>query len=298
MPLSRVSLLLTKLVRTVILTRFSRVTFSAAHKYLGLTTEVLRTEKAINDIACHPLPASFYEGGGLQYLRQRFDSGTVNEPEVPVEKDYFNYNSSPSHSKQKLPGPQLSAKAALSESPAPLRSSPFRLGSRTMVQAGDLHSTAGQMSEVYRPLARSFSIINTPHVTRMVSFNANQDPIAEGKRRQNSGEDFDLREEVMSCIAKSIGLLQPPMSEAESIETSPVFTPSDPGGRSRKGSFDSSFSSLSLLDIGDDTSSMTGGSSSILTSGDLAGVDNEVEILFFAAGSTLAKAEERNTGTS
>ncbi|KII93959.1 hypothetical protein PLICRDRAFT_36181 [Plicaturopsis crispa FD-325 SS-3] len=280
----------------VILTRFSRVTFSAAHKYLGLTTEVLRTEKAINDIACHPLPASFYEGGGLQYLRQRFDSGTVNEPEVPVEKDYFNYNSSPSHSKQKLPGPQLSAKAALSESPAPLRSSPFRLGSRTMVQAGDLHSTAGQMSEVYRPLARSFSIINTPHVTRMVSFNANQDPIAEGKRRQNSGEDFDLREEVMSCIAKSIGLLQPPMSEAESIETSPVFTPSDPGGRSRKGSFDSSFSSLSLLDIGDDTSSMTGGSSSILTSGDLAGVDNEVEILFFAAGSTLAKAEERNTG--
>jgi lysophospholipid hydrolase len=70
----------------VILTRFSRVTFNAAHKYLGLTTEVLRTEKAINDIACHPLPASFYEGGGLQYLRQRFD-GMAADP----EKDYFHY---------------------------------------------------------------------------------------------------------------------------------------------------------------------------------------------------------------
>jgi hypothetical protein len=41
--------------------RFSRVTFNATHKYLGLTTEVLLTEKAVNDIACHPLPASFYE---------------------------------------------------------------------------------------------------------------------------------------------------------------------------------------------------------------------------------------------
>ena len=61
----------------VILTRFSRVTFNAAHKYLGLTTEVLRTEKAINDIACHPLPASFYEGGGLQQLRQRFDGSVA-----------------------------------------------------------------------------------------------------------------------------------------------------------------------------------------------------------------------------
>jgi hypothetical protein len=51
---------------SVILTRLSRVTFTAAHEYLGLTTEVLRTEKAINDIASHPLPPSFYEGGGLQ----------------------------------------------------------------------------------------------------------------------------------------------------------------------------------------------------------------------------------------
>jgi len=57
----------------VILRGFSRVTFSAAHKYLGLTSEVLRTEKAINDIWVHPLPAPVYESGGLENLRQRFD---------------------------------------------------------------------------------------------------------------------------------------------------------------------------------------------------------------------------------
>lgn len=49
-------------VQTVILTRFARVTFNAAHKYLGLTSELLRTEKLINDIAFHPLVPSFYEG--------------------------------------------------------------------------------------------------------------------------------------------------------------------------------------------------------------------------------------------
>jgi len=57
----------------VILTRFSRVTFSAAHEYLGLTSEVLRTEKAVNDIAVHHPPAPFYESGGLENLRQQFD---------------------------------------------------------------------------------------------------------------------------------------------------------------------------------------------------------------------------------
>ncbi|KAF8756008.1 Lysophospholipase NTE1 [Rhizoctonia solani] len=56
----------------VILTRFSRVTFNAMHKYLGLTVELLRTEKAINELACHPLPNAFYSGGGMQRLRQRF----------------------------------------------------------------------------------------------------------------------------------------------------------------------------------------------------------------------------------
>ena len=70
------------------MTRFSRVTFNAAHNYLGLTTEVLRTEKAINDLACHPLPPSFYEGGGLKHLRQRFDGvSTTDTPPSDSEQN-------------------------------------------------------------------------------------------------------------------------------------------------------------------------------------------------------------------
>ncbi|KAJ3870630.1 hypothetical protein F5051DRAFT_466117 [Lentinula edodes] len=111
-----------------------------------------------------------------------------------------------------------------------------------------------------------------------------------------SGDDFDLREEVMSCIAKSIGLLQPPISGGESAEASPAVKATD-DFRSGSDRLFTSFSSLSLLDLNDDVSSATGGSSTLPSPGGyMVGLGNEVEILFFAAGSTLVKAGEMNKG--
>jgi lysophospholipid hydrolase len=108
-------------------------------------------------------------------------------------------------------------------------------------------------------------------------------------------DDFDLREEVMSCIAKSIGLLQPTLSGSDSVEASPALTSTE----SRKSSttaFSSPFTSLSLLDAQDDMSSLLG-SSSIAPAGDyMSGLNNEVEILFYPAGTVLAKAGEINSG--
>ncbi|KAG0707597.1 hypothetical protein DFH29DRAFT_987596 [Suillus ampliporus] len=260
----------------VILTRFSRVTFSAAHRYLGLTTEVLRTEKAINEIACHPLPASFYEGGGLQYLRQRFDDVAIQGSDS--ESDHFNLAPSPG---------VASASAAISrerltDSPLAMRGLPIRTP-RNQVQAGDLHTSTGQGSDGCK-LARSFSILDIPRLPK-------SDPF----QTRMSGDEFDLREEVMSCIAKSIGLLQPPMSGNDSIEDSPALPPFD-NLRSVNGMLPSPFGSLSLLDTADDGASSMTGTSASTTTGYMSGLDNEVEILFFSAGSTLVKAGERNTG--
>nr|GAT47437.1 predicted protein [Mycena chlorophos] len=294
----------------VIITRFARVTFNAAHKYLGLTSEILRTELAMNDIACYPLPASFYEGGGLEHLRHRFDGMRPTES----SDDYFNLtgtslvnsplptNSSLSSSSDtvgSIPNPSLTSSTSkvrlvdnpLARRPTSSQSGVFRTSPRHTVQAGDLMTSSTQINDIYPAFKRTFSILNTPRVTR--------DPgISEAvhTRRVSTGDDFDLRDEVMSCIAKSIGLLQPPISSTESIEASPAFLPFDTGRRS-SGELPTSFGSLSLLDIGDDSSSMTGGSSTI-ASGDayMSGLDNEVEILYFAAGSTLAKAGEMNTG--
>ncbi|KAG1773999.1 hypothetical protein EV702DRAFT_1127656 [Suillus placidus] len=265
----------------VILTRFSRVTFNAAHRYLGLTTEVLRTEKAINEIACHPLPASFYEGGGLQYLRQRFDDVAIQGSDS--ESEYLSL--APSLGLASANSGYTSSvisRESLTDSPLATRGIPIRTP-RNQVQAGDLHTSTGQGSDGYK-LARSFSILETPRLQK-------SDPL---QTRLNN-EEFDLREEVMSCIAKSIGLLQPPMSGNESIEDSPAFLPFD-HMRSANGVFPSPFGSLSLLETADDGASSVTGTSSTTTTGYMSGLDNEVEILFFSAGSTLVKAGERNTG--
>ncbi|KAL0066550.1 phosphatidylcholine and lysophosphatidylcholine phospholipase [Marasmius tenuissimus] len=289
----------------VILTRFSRVTFNAAHKYLGLTSEVLRTEKAINDIANHPLPPSFYAGGGLQYLRQRFDSTETDGRSS--ETDYFSSSSSiarspgrsTSRGRGKTPSTARPTHSANSGSSGVPFSAPLKLHiPRHTAHAGDLLTSTYNAEEGGHnrgPITRSFSILNTPLVPH-------RSPLTEHRRVASGNlDDFDLREEVMSCIAKSIGLLQPPLSGSDSVEASPAFPPTETRQRTLSGSgpqlFKSSFSSLSLLDLHDDASSVTGGSSTIATAdGYMSGLDNEVEMLYFPAGSTLAKAGESNTG--
>ncbi|KAJ9115517.1 hypothetical protein QFC22_005277 [Naganishia vaughanmartiniae] len=57
---------------SVILTRFARVTFMTAHRYLGLTKEVLQAEDKLNALVSYPLPIGFYERGGMDGLRSRF----------------------------------------------------------------------------------------------------------------------------------------------------------------------------------------------------------------------------------
>lgn len=279
----------------VIMTRFSRVTFNAAHKYLGLTTEVLRTEKAINDIACHPLPPIFYQGGGMQQLRQRFDGvGTQDLSSSQSEPDSDYYGLPPTAvSPRPSTKSQLPSKEASTINPVKLSAGvrfPSRKSrsSRHFVQAGDLHSSTA-FGEAYRPLGRSLSI---PHPRRELY----ETP----EFLHFDGVDFDLRQEVMNCIAVSIGLSQPPSSDNTSGEASPSFSAAEstaggPSSRQDDGFLGSPFA-LSLLDMGDDSSSATGGSSSVTASGYMSGLDNEVEILFFSSGSYLAKAGERDIG--
>jgi len=278
----------------VILTRFSRVTFNAAHEYLGLTSEVLRTEKAINDIACHPLPVSFYEGGGLQHLRQRFDGAASTTS--GSSSDYFSFTRSSSRSPMT---PLSKAKESSLNISVPSRPSIYQTRSqavfvnspRQTVQAGDLLVAKDNMNDGFHSLSRTLSIHGTPRVAQSSS---NKEDRKKSLGRW-SVDDFDLREEVMSCIAKSIGLLQPPLSGSDSVEASPAI-PSTDFRSSSVTSFSSPFSSLSLLDVGDDLSSMTGSSSAASSGNYMSGLNNEVEILFYPAGTILAKAGEMNTG--
>jgi lysophospholipid hydrolase len=220
------------------------------------------------------LPNSFYEGGGLQYLRQRFEGAEHLES----DDDYFGSEHEPSPAKIRK---TQQSKPSIESPIIPMTP---RMA-RTSVQAGDLHSSTG---DVHRLQTRSYSILNTPHISRH--------NVDESDRRSPSFDDFDLREEVMSCIAKSIGLLRPPLSGNDSVEGSPAILPSDSRRSPTSGVFTSSFSSLSLLDLNDDASSLTGTSVTSNPRGYMSGLDNEVEMLFFPAGSILARAGENNPG--
>ncbi|CAG8775363.1 28061_t:CDS:1, partial [Racocetra persica] len=56
----------------VILTRFQRVTFWTGYKYLGLTKDILRTEKLMNDITTYGLPSDFFRPGSMERLRLKY----------------------------------------------------------------------------------------------------------------------------------------------------------------------------------------------------------------------------------
>ena len=268
------------------------MTFNAAHKYLGLTSEVLRTEKAINDIAVHPLPASFYESGGLEKLRQRFDQSPRSDHAGSSE--IVNTLASPLSASQKKAGKKKASGGTVStegRQRTSLRQSrpdvrPY-LPSRKLVQAGDLLSTVGYPSEVFKP--KSFVGFTAPRHTRRESMYGS-DTDASANEDALPPDDFNLKEEVMSCIAKSIGLIQPPSVGDELLESPPL-----PASDAEGSLFRSSYGPLSLLEmVNDGASSITGSSST----GEMTGLDNEVEIRFFPAGSTLIHAGESNAGTS
>lgn len=76
-----------------------------AHKYLGLTREILKSEASLNKLVSHPLPSQFYSGGGMAALRARFqpdhpghhhdqqrNASVEGSPVARVNsRDYFNY---------------------------------------------------------------------------------------------------------------------------------------------------------------------------------------------------------------
>ena len=276
-------------------------------------------------------------GGGLKNLRAKFEakpSGHIDSPEMEEldlsgssndEEDYFNHgkathsgsltqsvefaSKTPKQVITDLPKQQFSSPEPMTATELPTPSSTSRLNSLNVANPGDLHSMAGG-SDGLGPFHAENNVINMA-----VNNLKNIEKRAHSTSRSTifddslSSDDFDLRTEVMGCIARSIGLLQPP-TDGDSDSSPGGATTSGTGGPFSPGSsdagthalpqvFNSSFGSLSMLeaDLGlDDTASTTSASASTFGNHPLMGLDNEVEILSFDAGTTLVMAGERNAG--
>ena len=200
--------------------------------------------------------------------------------------------------------------SALSSSPT--SASPIPLGpSSPLTRSRESSSSIGGLPRVSRNvgdllsmtmLDESSSSISVSPDKSSIPLPSDEDPTSNPRRTGSRNlsfaigpaDEFDLRDEVMTCISRSIGLTQPSTSISPSIDSSPVLTAQDPS--LKRAVFSSSFGSLSYLGIQarDDESSITGSS----TTGGLEGMDieNETEILFFPRDSTLCKAGERGPG--
>ncbi|KWU47420.1 patatin-domain-containing protein, partial [Rhodotorula sp. JG-1b] len=292
----------------VILTRLQRVTFLTAHKYLGLTREVVRTEKAINDLACYPLPPAFWESGGIQRLRARF------VPETKLDGPYEHDAAVLAARRYNVPlmtpyaGPKM-GEVFWDEVNVEHSSDD---GVRLKYRAPNSSLLGSPASR--RPLRKAGDLLTMSSVAPSQGMLPVQTPRLERTktdRTDDGGErDFDLREAVMECISKAIGLVQPHVTPSQSAEASPALRPherqtSANGTLRDQAAFNSSFGSLSMLGLSglnDDESSIS--SLSSLRNADAGAVgsftsmdlENEVEILYFPQGSVLVKEGERNAG--
>ncbi|KAK3828550.1 MAG: hypothetical protein J3Q66DRAFT_376564 [Benniella sp.] len=258
----------------VILVRFQRVTLLTGHKYLGLTKELLRMERSINEIGSYGLPSTFFRPKTMEYLKAKFR--TVRDES---EDD---------------------------DQPLTIRMKNSRRVSRALVsfQTHFCHNDTrkddpsdGNGSEPSSPV-----IDSGDHVRHGSGFSA---LLGDG----NEEEDNYLRDQVMECLSRSIGLIQtpPPPKSGSSLRpdlkntgSSEYFSAmlqsslySGAGGYPMRKT-GSSTTNSDTASVGHDDLNASNSSSTVPSV--MSEMENDVEIMYFPAGAKLIEEGERNAG--
>ncbi|CZT04620.1 related to serine esterase that deacylates exogenous lysophospholipids [Rhynchosporium graminicola] len=308
----------------VILARLQRVTLATGHSYLGLTSEVLRTEKHMNKYTTYELP-NFLRGDALERLKEKFNRERERIGEEDVTKGIALHNASAGrrrrssnslrkeatlHALSGKTAPSVSARVepfqnsdiGVSPSPGDLLTNiqMSRNGGRRVSNfgSGTLSGSNGTGPEVWQhdtqsPLAqRSFNPFDSPINPRRTLH-----------RQESIDEDGMFRGSILECIFKAIGLTNTKnaLRMSDSVEASPRLVSYDQ--KRQKAVF--SNNAFGFIDpyegSGDgDTESMTSGGISVggypSTQGLAHELKDEIEIVFFPKGSVLVEQGERNPG--
>ncbi|KAF8862570.1 patatin-domain-containing protein [Acephala macrosclerotiorum] len=308
----------------VILTRLQRVTLATGHSYLGLTSEVLRTEKHMNKYTTYELP-NFLRGDALERLKEKFIRERERIGAEEGSKGIALHNAGSSRRRQssnslrkeatlhalssKGPSPVSNATSPILNRDTGASPSPGDLltniqmsrngGRRSSSKIGEAASPSqnGQGPEVWHhdtesPLAqRSLNPFNTvrPRMTL--------------HRQESVDEDSMFRQSILECIFKAIGLTSTKnaLRMSDSVEASPRLVSYDQ--RRQKAIFSSN--AFGFIDpyegsADGDTESITSGGMSTgglpSTQGLAHELRDDVEIVYFPKGSVLVEQGERNPG--
>jgi lysophospholipid hydrolase len=306
----------------VILTRLQRVTLATGHSYLGLTHEVLRTEKHMNKYTTYELP-NFLRGDALERLKEKFTRERERIGAEEGSKGIALHNAGAGRRRKSSTSLRkeatlhaLSAKwspnisTTTFDSPPP----PSHRDSSAIPSPGDLltniqmsrnggrrptasiHGSQGPdvwPHDVQSPLGqRSYNPFAAPLHPRM--------PL---HRQDSIDEDSMFRKSILECIFKAIGLTNTKnaLRMTDSVEASPRLVSYDQ--KRQKAVF--SNNAFGFIDPYEgsqdgDTESMTSGGVSVGGFPSSQGLANElkdeVEIVYFPKGSVLVEQGERNPG--
>ena len=311
----------------VILTRLQRVTLATAHSYLGLTSEVLRTERHMNKYTTYDLP-NHLRGAALDRLKDKFahEKERLNSTEDGM-KGIALHNpggaqrrrSSSSLRKDILMQARLTAHRA--SSPAKHPNDEVGLSHKTGLDAGDLLtnirvSRFGERQPGHLrmtsalPDISSFSPVEDLSLTSPLTQRENapfaSPPLQNGlqaRRAESLDEDAVFRTSILECIIKAIGLTNSKdaiRKPSVSVDQSPRMVSYD--AQRQKATFTNAFGFMDPYD-----GSADGDAESMSSSSGVAGIPfstrnltselrDELEIVFFPKDAVLVEEGERNPG--
>lgn len=312
----------------VILSRFQRVTLATAYNYLGLTNEVLHTEKNMIKFTTCQLP-NMLRGDALERLKEKFKKERERTSEEDSGKGIALHNSSAATSRRRRSSTGLRRDAALHAmnkarptsvvastiAPPQERSSIHTAGPGDL--AANIQSTrvggSRGLGALDMPMAQPWQSGDTLPGADAASPLAHRtfNPFATQKRarisidpRESVDEDNLFRVSILECVFTAMGMSTGGTSSRggpDSVETSPRLVSYDQ--RRQKAFFSSNpFGFMDSFDGGTDwdAESMTSGGISMTgnPSANLLATEmkHEVEIVFFPQGSVLVEQGERSPG--
>lgn len=308
----------------VILTRLQRVTLATAHSYLGLTNEVLHTEKLMNRYTTYDLPG-YLRDAPLRRLKDKFAKERERTGFEEGMKGIALHNPSVGRRRRSNSGLrreaathayQAGAKPSLHNGAPnqPIMTSIADSEERSGISAGDLltnshaprhdrHGSFGFSQPYQSPQGYIRRELRTPLDSG--SFNPFMTPIRGQiplQRQESIDEDEIFRHAVLDCMFKAIGLTNDrnSMPKASSVEQSPRLVSFD--SKRQKAVFSNAFGFIDPYEAsadGDSESIISTPVSSLSTAANSNIIDdltNDVEIVYFPQGSVLVEQGERNPG--
>ena len=307
----------------VILTRLQRVTLATAHSYLGLTPEVLRTERHMNTFTTYDLP-NHLRGAALERLKQKF---TQEKERLDSAEDFMKGIAlhNPGAIKKRRSSSSLRRELASQAKLTATRGEPYFPASsngenashRSSISAGDLLTNI----QVSRTRPETLTRINTNKPASPLGlglgFQTTMSPLSQIEKppftpspnmnglhvhgQKTLDEDDLFRQSILECIMKAIGLTNANLiiKPTDSVEHSPRMISYD--AQRQKATFTNAFGYIDPYEGSGDGDSesvySTFGNGSPSSARNLISeLRDDLEIVYFPKDAILVEQGERNPG--